>query len=177
VRWSRISSSGRSRPGGRRAPPTWGGRVYGAEQELRLGLGRHALLTGQLTYLVARDTSDNTAANGRQIPFHPRYTAYARPEAVRLALPGGTELGAYADAAVRGPSYGDPANQLAFGTRVLVGAGLSVAWPRAHVRVTASAANLTNTQNEDIVDWTLPGRSFFVALAYAPIGGDDAAIN
>ena len=60
---------------------------------------------------------------------------------------------------------------------MLVGAGLSVAWPRAHVRVTASAANLTNTQNEDIVDWTLPGRSFFVALAYAPIGGDDAAIN
>jgi iron complex outermembrane receptor protein len=152
-------------------------RIYGAEQELRLGVGRHARVTGQLTYLAALDASDNAAARNRQIPFHPRYAAYARPEAVRVPLPGGTELGVFADADLRAQTYGDPANLNALGTRVLIGAGLSVAWPRAHVRVIGSAANLTNTQTEDIVDWTLPGRSFFVALAYAPIGGDDATIN
>lgn len=144
------------------------GDVYGAEQELRIGLGRHALLTAQLTYLVARDTSDNAAANGRQIPFHPRYTVYARPEALRVPLVRGWELGLYADAAVRGPSYGDPANQLAFGTRLLVGAGATVSSPGAHLRLQASAANLTDTRDEDVVDWALPGRSFLLAVAYAP---------
>jgi iron complex outermembrane receptor protein len=171
IEWQ-VTSWGQARP-----VNTGAAHIYGAEQELRLGVGRHARLTGQLTYLAALDASNNTAAKGRQIPFHPRYTAYARPEVVRLPLPGGTELGLFADVDFRAQSYGDPANANALGTRVLVGAGVSVAWPRARVRVIGSAANLTNTQIQDVVDWPLPGRSFFVALAYAPIGGDDTAIN
>ena len=78
---------GRVRRAGRRSHPVaalapWGqaradnlarARILGVEQELRLGLGRHARLVGQATYLDARDRSDNTATNDNQLPFHPRY--------------------------------------------------------------------------------------------------------
>ena len=150
-------------------------RILGVEQELRLGLGRHARIVGQATYLDARDRSDNTASNGKQLPGQPRYRGYARPELVRLGVGGGIELGAYADAELRAVSYVDPANLIAFPTRVLLGCGVSVAWPRAHLRVTGSAVNLTGSRNVDLVNWELPGRAVFIALAFAPVGDDDAA--
>ncbi len=150
-------------------------RILGVEQELRLGLGRHARIVGQATYLDARDRSANTASNGNQVPFHPRYRGYARPELVRVGVGGGIELGAYADAELRAGSYADSANLVDFGTRVLLGCGVSVAWPRAHLRLTGSAANLTGSRKEDLGDWALPGRSVFVALAFAPVGDADAA--
>jgi len=40
------------------------------------------------------------------------------------------------------------------------------------LRATASAVNLTGTRLQDATGWSLPGRSVFFALAYAPIGGD-----
>ena len=149
-------------------------RIIGVEQELRLGLGRHARFVGQATYLDARDRSANTASNGNQVPFHPRYRGYARPELVRVGVGGGVELGAYADAELRAGSYRDDANLIDFGTRLLLGCGVAVAWPRAHLRLIGSAANLTGSRKEDLGDWALPGRSIFVALAFAPVG-DDAA--
>jgi outer membrane cobalamin receptor len=144
-------------------------QVYGVEQELRLVLGRRARLIAQATYLDARDKSDNAASRDKQIPFHARYRAYARPELVRLPLPGGIELGAYADVELRMGSYEDPANLVDLRTRALVGAGLLVGWPRAGLRLTASGANLTGSDRRDITDWALPGRAFFLALAYAPV--------
>ena len=128
-------------------------------------------LVVQLTYLVAEDASDNVATQGRQIQFHPRYHGYARPELVRVALPGGLELGAYADGDLRAQTYSDAANLQPMYTRVLLGAGVSVGRPRNHVRLTASAANLTDARQADVSNWSLPGRSVFFALAYAPIGG------
>jgi len=150
-------------------------RVLGVEQELRLEIGRRGRLVGQATVLDARDRSDNAAAFGKQLPFHPRYRGYLRPELVQVALPAGLALGAYADADLRTYDYADPANLVDLRSRLLVGCGVTVAWPRARLRVTASAANLTGTRREDVADWALPGRTVFLALAYAPIGvGDEA---
>jgi vitamin B12 transporter len=155
-------------------------RIAGVEQELRLSFGRWGRLVGQGTYLDARDESDNAATYGKQLPYHPRWRAYLRPEIVRIALPAGLELGAYADADARLQNYTDGANLLYYSSRLLVGCGVSLAAPRAHLRLTASAANLTDTRQQDVDSWALPGRAVFVALAYAPVGGDDgpaAAFN
>ncbi len=152
-------------------------RILGVEQELRLMFGRWGRLVGQGTVLDARDRSANLAATGKQLPFHSRYRGYLRPELVRLGLPAGLALGAYADAELRVQDYADPANLVDLRTRVLVGCGVTLAWPRSRLRVTASAANLTGTQREDVDNWSLPGRTVFLTLAYAPFGaGDDAAI-
>jgi len=149
-------------------------RILGVEQELRLALGRHAQIVGQGTYLDARDRSADAASNGKQLPLHPRYRGYARPELVRVGVGGGLELGAYVDAELRAGSYADSANLVDFETRVLLGCGVSVAWPRAHLRLTGSAANVTASRKEDLGDWALPGRAVFVALAFAPVGDGDA---
>jgi iron complex outermembrane receptor protein len=147
-------------------------RIVGVEQELRLSLGRWGRLVGQGTYLDARDESDSAATQGKQLPYHPRVRAYLRPELVRIPLPGGLELGAYADADARLHSYTDGANLLDHQRRLLIGCGVSLAWPRAHMRLTGSAANLTDTRQEDVDTWALPGRAVFVALAYAPVGAE-----
>jgi len=150
-------------------------RILGVEQELRLSLGRWGRLVGQATVLDARDTSNDTTSNGKQLPFHARYRGYLRPELVRIPLPAGLEIGAFADADLRMQSYSDPANLVDMRTRLLLGCGVTVAWPQAGLRATASAANLTGTRAEDVATWSLPGRSVFLALAYAPIGGDGGA--
>jgi iron complex outermembrane receptor protein len=151
-------------------------RVWGVEQELRLAAGRWARLVGQYTYLVATDRSGTLATEGRQLPFHPRHHLYARPEIVRVPFPGGLEAAVYADADVRGETYADGANLARFPTRLLLGAGVSVARPGSHLRLTASAANLTDTRTADGLDWPLPGRSVFVALAFTPVGAGDEPV-
>jgi outer membrane cobalamin receptor len=153
-------------------------RVWGAEQEVRIALGRHVRTIAQATYLRAVDESDNPGTHGRQLPFRPRVSGYLRPELVHVPLPAALELAAYADADVRGQTYGDSGNLLLLGPRLLVGAGLTVAAPRAGLRLTASAANLTDDRRGDFVDWALPGRTLFVTLAYAPVGlGPESATS
>jgi hypothetical protein len=141
-------------------------RVYGVEQELQLGVGRHARLVGQATYLVAQDESDNPTTRGNQIPHHPRVNGYARPELVRVGLVRGLELGAFVDAAVLTGAYDDPANIFPIPTEVLVGAGASLSRPRSRLRLTVSALNLTDLRNWNFSTWPLPGRTVFASLAY-----------
>ena len=151
-------------------------RILGVEQELRLVFGRWGRLVGQATFLDARDRSANAAANGNQLPFHPRYRGYLRPELVRVGLAGGLALGAYADAELRdAATTPTPRTWWTCGRACWSVAASRVAWPRARLRVTASAANLTGTQREDVDNWSLPGRTVFLALAYAPFGADEAA--
>ncbi len=145
-------------------------RIYGVEEELQLALGRHARLVAQATYLVAQDESDTPTTRGKQIPHHPRASAYARPELVRVGLPRGLELAAYVDAALLAGAYDDPANVRPVPAELLLGAGASVIWPRTGLRLTASALNLTATQSWDFSDWPLPGRTVFLALSYDSTG-------
>jgi iron complex outermembrane receptor protein len=148
-------------------------RILGVEQELRLTFGRWGRVIGQGTVLDARDRSGSLAASGNQLPYHPRYRGYLRPELVRIDLPAGLALGAYADAELRMHYFTDAANLLDRRSRLLVGCGVTLAWPRGRLRVTASAANLTGTRQEDVDTWSLPGRTVFLALAYAPFGAGE----
>ncbi|HVT10047.1 MAG TPA: TonB-dependent receptor [Polyangia bacterium] len=141
-------------------------RVFGVEQELQLGVGRHARLVAQGTYLVAEDESDIPANHGKQLPHHPRLSAYVRPEALRVGLRYGIELGGYADAAILAGDYDDPAHVKAIPPQVLVGAGLSVSRPSSRLRLTVSALNLTGAEAWNFSYWPLPGRTIFASLAY-----------
>ncbi|HXJ20251.1 MAG TPA: TonB-dependent receptor [Polyangia bacterium] len=140
--------------------------VYGVEQELQLALGRHARVVAQGTYLVARDESDVPANHGKQIPHHPRLSAYLRPEMVALDLPAGLQLGAYADASVLAGAYDDAPNVRSVPAEVLLGAGTSLSRPRSRLRVTVSALNLTGLSTWNVGALPLPGRTVFVSLAY-----------
>ncbi len=147
--------------------------VYGVEQELQLGVGRHARLVAQGSYLVAHDESDNPTTHGKQIPHHPRVSAYARPEIVRIGLPCGMELGAYADVALLAGAYDDPANVYPVPTAALIGAGASVSRPRSRLRLAVSGLNLTDLPNWNLSTFPLPGRTVFVSLAYDSAAGED----
>ncbi len=141
-------------------------RIYGLEQELQLGVGRHARLVAQGTYLVAQDESDIPANHGKQLPHHPRLSAYLRPEIVRIGLRHGVELGGYVDAALLAGDYDDPAHLKAIPAQALVGAGLSVSRPLSRLRLAVSAYNLTGAQAWNFSYWPLPGRTIFASLAY-----------
>ena len=122
-----------------------------------------------MTYLDAIDRSDNTGSNGNQLPFHPRYLGYARPELVHSPSAAASSWG-YADAELRAGSYADGGNLARL-------RGAVVARLRRH-RGGAARARAPDRQRResdrrgtrDFVDWALPGRSLFVALAFAPVG-------
>ena len=106
IRWQYASW------GQARADNTARARILGVEQELRLTFGRWGRVIGQGTVLDARDRSGSLAASGNQLPYHPRYRGYLRPELVRIDLPAGLALGAYADAELRMHYFTDAANLL-----------------------------------------------------------------
>jgi outer membrane receptor protein involved in Fe transport len=147
-------------------------RIYGLEQELRAALGRHLRVVGQGTITVAEDGSDLAASHGKQIPHYPRYMAYGRPELAHIPLPAGLELATYADAALFAGAYSDPANLRPVPSQLLLGAGLSLFWPRGRLRATLSALNLGDLQSWIVSNWAIPGRTLFVALAYEGAGAE-----
>ncbi len=157
----------RSLGGSSRAENLTSARVYGVEQELRATLGRHLRLVGQGTITVAEDESELAASHGKQIAYYPRYMAYGRPELTHLPLPAGLELGAYVDAALFAGAFSDPVEVRPIPAQLLLGAGLSLLWPRGRLRATLSALNLGDLQTTWIVSGQpLPGRTLFLALAY-----------
>jgi iron complex outermembrane receptor protein len=160
-----------------RADNVAGARIVGAEQELRVALGAWARFVGQVTYLEAIDRSGSTAHDGRQLPRRPRWQAYARPEIVRLTVPGGAGIGvgAFADAALVAGAFNDAANLSRLPTRVLLGAGVSVDVPRWGVRVVCSGQNLADTPVWDLASWPVPGRTLFLALGWqSALGSPDS---
>ena len=157
----------RSSGGPSRAENLTSARIYGLEQELRATVGRHLRLIGQGTITVAEDESDLAASHGKQIAYYPRYLAYGRPELTHVRLPAGLDLGAYFDAALFAGAYADPVQVRPIPAQLLLGAGLSLFWPRGRLRATLSALNLGDLQATWVVGgWPLPGRTLFLALAY-----------
>ena len=164
----------RSEGGPSRAVNLTSARIYGLEQELRASLGRHLRLVGQGTITMAEDESDLAASHGKQIANYPRYMAYGRPELTHVALPAGIDLAAYVDAALFAGAYSDPADVRPIPSQLLIGAGLSLLWPRGRLRATLSALNLGDLQTTWVVGgWPLPGRTLFLALAYDGAVADD----
>ena len=98
------------------------------------------------------------AASGKQLPYHPRYRGYLRPEIVRIDLPAGLALGAYADAEL---AYAllHRRRRTCWTSGPRCSSAAASAWraPRARLRLTASAANLTDTRQQDVDAWSLPG--------------------
>ncbi len=142
-------------------------RVYGVEQELRLAVREHLRLVAQGTVTVAEDRSDNPAYRGRQLPHHPRYLGYLRPELARVPLGGTWEGELYADATLLAGDYDTPDNSVAVPSRALLGAGVGVVWRRARLRATASGFDLADAHPPyDTSDFPLPGRSFFFTVAF-----------
>lgn len=159
-----------------RADNVAGARVLGAEQELRVALGAWARLVAQVTYLEAIDRSGSSAHDGKQLPRRPRWQGYARPEIVRLALPGGSGVGvgAFADATFVSGSFTDAANLSRVPARLLVGAGVSVDLPRAGLKVVCSGQNLADTPSWDMTSWPIPGRTIFLSLGWeSALGAPD----
>jgi iron complex outermembrane receptor protein len=141
-------------------------RVLGVEQELRLAFGRHARAAAQATYTDAEDLGASDADGAVQIPFHPRWRFYARPEVGGLSVRGAVELGAYVDGDLTAQNYFDSANLVRVPARLLVGAGVTVDVPRWQLRFSASGQNLNDSRIGDLPNWPLPGRSVLVALAW-----------
>jgi vitamin B12 transporter len=173
----------RSSGGPSRAENLTSARIYGLEQELRATLGRHLRLVGQGTITVAEDQSDLVASHGKQIAYYPRYLAYGRPELTHIPLPAGLDFGAYVDAALFAGAYTDPADVRSIPAQLLLGAGLTLFWPRGRLRATVSALNLGDLQATWVVGgWPLPGRTVFLALAYdgasaADFGGQPPSLG
>ncbi len=142
-------------------------RIWGVEQDLGADLGRYVRVTGQTTYLDARDDSDVAAHHGKQLPLRPRVQAYLRSQLRHLPLGRSVEAGAYVEGDVQDGAYVDGANIVPLGARLLLGAGVEVAAPRTGLRLLASAKNLTDSRALDVIQYPPPGRSVFVSLMWS----------
>ena len=143
-------------------------RIWGAEQDLDVDLAQRLRVTGQATYLDARDASDSAAHAGKQLPFRPRVHAYLRPQLHRLALSRSLVGLAYVEGDLQAGAYRDSANIAPIGTRFLLGAGVEIEAPRTGLRLALSAKNLTDVRNTfDVVHYPLPGRSIFLSLMWS----------
>ncbi len=142
-------------------------RIWGAEQELDVELGRRVRVTGQATYLDARDDSDFAAHAGKQLPFRPRLHAYLRPQLRRWPLGRALVAGAYVEGDFQTGTYFDSADIVAVQTRLLLGAGVEVAAPRTGLLLALSAKNLTDAHPLDVIGYPLPGRSIFLSLMWS----------
>jgi iron complex outermembrane receptor protein len=143
-------------------------RVLGLETSAELRY-RIARLYAQATLTDARDRSDTAAAADRHLPYRPRVHLTARPE-LRDVDVRGVGLGAYVELDFTSGNFVDPANLVELPSRMLLGAGTSVALDRGHVRIIASVNNLTNATVNDVLSYPLPGRAFYLTVALATGG-------
>lgn len=139
-------------------------RILGAEASARVELGALVRLSGQLTFTDARDTT-RLASTGvaKLLPLRPRGHANLRVELRRVPLLWRLEGGAYLEGDATEGNYLDPANFIGLPPRLLLGAGVTVAWS-PYLRLVFSARNLTDSRLSDFGGYPLPGRSFFATL-------------
>jgi iron complex outermembrane receptor protein len=141
-------------------------RILGVESSATLEWWGHARVVASATLTDARDTSTVDAANGRQLPLRPRYRFYARPEWRRIQVGRYAALGVYADLDATAGNFTDPPNLSPVAARALVGAGVYVDLP-ANLCLRASGQNLTNEAIYDLAGYPLPGRAFYLTLAWS----------
>ena len=142
-------------------------RSAGLELSLAGQLGGWGHLFAQMTAMDVRDRSGLSSRDGRLLPHQPRLRAYLRPELRGLAVGSSLLAGLYADAELTGARYQDPANLVRQPARLVLGAGGYLELARAGVRALVSAYNLGDTQAADVLEFPLPGRSFFLTLHFS----------
>lgn len=149
-----------------RAENVGSARILGVESSLTVELGPHARLLASGTYTDSRDTSDQVARHGRQLPLRPRYRFYARPEWRAWRVSSRVAVGIYADVDATAGNYVDPANILPMPARLLVGAGVYADLP-GNLCLRASGWNLGGTAIHDLAGYPLPGREVFLTLTWS----------
>jgi len=141
-------------------------RILGVESNASLEFGGHARLAVAGTFTDARDTSSVVANNGRQLPLRPRYRLYARPEWRAIQFRARAQVGLYVDMDATGGNYTDPTNLNRVAPRLLFGAGVYADLP-ANLSMRFGAQNLGNSPIYDLANYPLPGREFYVTLAWS----------
>jgi outer membrane receptor protein involved in Fe transport len=142
-------------------------RSVGVELSASARWTRRVRLFMQTTVMDLRDRSGISGRHGRQLPHQPRLRAYLRPELENLPVAGWWRAGVYADAEVAGPHFHDPANLVRQRGRLVLGAGAHLDYARAGLRLLLSAYNLGDTRIADVIEFPLPGRSFFLTLHFS----------
>lgn len=153
--------------GGHARPANLGrARILGVESELAVELGTHLRLSAAATFTDARDTSTSEAHHGQPLPLRPRYRCYARPELRRIAIGRHVELGVYGEVDATAGNYLDLSGLVKVDPRLLVGAGVVLDLP-AGFSVRASGRNLSDSRIEDLLNYPLPGREFYLTLLWS----------
>jgi iron complex outermembrane receptor protein len=147
-------------------------RILGVETEANLQLGRHlrATLAGMLS--DPRNTSPIEAENGHQLPLRPRYRFFARPEWRAIEVADRTFLGIYVECDATGRDYPVPSNIVEIPARLLFGAGAYADLP-AGFSLRFTAQNLGNSNIYDLIGYPLPGREFYLTLAWSHPNGKE----
>ncbi len=140
-------------------------RILGAEASAAARAG-HGRLFAQATFTDARDRSDRAASRDKQLPYRPRAHVTVRPELRGLPL-FGVRFGAHVEVDVTSGNYIDPSNLVVVPSRLLIGAGMALGWDDDRIRLIATASNLTGAAESDVLAYPLPGRAFYLSLAFS----------
>ena len=103
-----------------------------------------------------QDTHDRSGVpfwTGNELPGRPPYEAFARLEARRAAIRGFYEF------QYTSGNFLDRANLAPVAPRRLHNAGVTWAWPRHRLQLTAEAKNLGDDRVQDVAGYPLPGRA------------------
>ena len=141
-------------------------RTLGAELSVNLRLYENLFFVGQATVQDSRDRTPIPSRLDHHLPHQPRVRGYLRPEIRGLTLFGAIAGGLYADAEVVGGFYQDGANLVRNPGRLLFGAGAYLESRRLGLRLLASAYNLGDVRAVDVLEYPVPGRSFFLTLHF-----------
>jgi iron complex outermembrane receptor protein len=155
--------------------------VRGHEVSMRTRVGRHLGFAANYTHQDTEDTGDVRPLHGKQLPGRPADEGYARVDvdwsrlrplplgrAAARVWPGRISY----EANVIADNFLDRANVRRVSSRVLHDVAVSVELPVSALRLTVEGKNLGDDQTRDVLGFPLPGRSFFVTLAWN-FGGRD----
>jgi len=149
--------------------------VRGHEVSARMRVGRHLGVTANYTRQDTEDTGDVRPLRGKRLPGRPADEAYVRVDldwSRTRPLPLGRAAArlwparlSY-EANVIAGNFLDRANVRRVDRRILHDVALSVDLPVSTLRLTLEGKNLGDDRTRDVLGFPLPGRSFFVTLAW-----------
>lgn len=127
--------------------------VYGVELSAGIGMYDHLLLSGNLTYNDAEDTSSNPSYNGKQLPGIPEFDSAVKIELYNKKIRFFYEYNYLAE------SYMDSYNKYYLNKREQHNFG-TIYTINKKITLTLEALNISDDQKRDVMGFALPGRSF-----------------
>ncbi len=120
-------------------------RTYGMESGMSVRVAKAVTLSGNYTYLVARQRSPLVSYDQKPLPQRPRHQLYGRVVISERAW--GREFRVWADGQFSATSYLDAAGLAPVPSRTLIGAGVRAAL-FGNVSLSAEVKNLANSRIE-----------------------------